>query len=84
MADRRPIRRALLSSRESTRLGDAVARCRDQGIATIAEIVESEEQAWRLRHMGFDLAQGFAFAPPRPKPDYTRPEKLSGPVIGHA
>lgn len=78
------IRRALASGRDSARIGDAIARCRDLGITTVAEIVENDDQAWRLRHMGIDLAQGFAFAAPRPKPDYAPPEKIPGPVAGHA
>lgn len=78
------IRRVLSSERESGQIRDAVARCKDLGIRTIAEIVETDDQAWRLRHMGIELAQGFLFAPPRPKPEYTPPEKIPGPVAGHA
>lgn len=78
------IRRMLASSREAGQMRDAVARCHDLGIVPIAEIVETDDQAWRLRHMGFTLAQGFLFAPPRPKPDYAPPEKALAQIAGHA
>lgn len=78
------IRKMLASGRDAAQIRDVIAQCKDLGIRTIAEIVETDEQAWRLRHMGMDLAQGFLFAPPRPKPEYTPPEKIPDSAAGHA
>ena len=43
-----------------------VALARSFGIGTVAEGVETDEQATLLREIGCDLAQGYLFAPPMP------------------
>lgn len=40
--------------------------CRDGGIQTLAEGVETESEARTLRELGFDLAQGYLFGKPAP------------------
>jgi EAL domain-containing protein (putative c-di-GMP-specific phosphodiesterase class I) len=40
--------------------------CRESGIQTIAEGVETEREAQSLRELGFDLAQGYRYGKPRP------------------
>jgi EAL domain-containing protein (putative c-di-GMP-specific phosphodiesterase class I) len=40
--------------------------CRESGIQTLAEGVETEGEAHALRELGFDLAQGYLFGRPKP------------------
>lgn len=40
--------------------------CRESGIQTLAEGVETEGEAQSLSELGFDLAQGYLFGKPRP------------------
>jgi len=40
--------------------------CRESGIQTLAEGIETEGEAHALRELGFDLAQGYLFGRPRP------------------
>ncbi|HEX9813039.1 MAG TPA: EAL domain-containing protein [Burkholderiales bacterium] len=40
--------------------------CRESGIQTLAEGVETEREAQSLRELGFDLAQGYRYGKPRP------------------
>jgi len=46
--------------------------CRDLGIKTIAEMVETPEHAAQLRGMGVEFAQGFLFGRPAPAPALPR------------
>jgi len=45
-----------------------ITLCRDLGIVTIAEGIETAEQAEMIREMKFDLAQGYYFGRPAPLP----------------
>jgi EAL domain-containing protein (putative c-di-GMP-specific phosphodiesterase class I) len=47
---------------------DLVKICRDAGITTVAEGIESSGEADVCRRIGFDLAQGFYFGKPSPTP----------------
>jgi EAL domain-containing protein (putative c-di-GMP-specific phosphodiesterase class I) len=47
---------------------DLVKICRDAGITTVAEGVESAEEAAVCREINFDLAQGYYFGRPSPEP----------------
>lgn len=69
-------RRILVSGRDEAMIRNLISMCRDLKIKTIAEMVETEEQAYRLKHLGADYGQGFLFGPPTPKPDYEPPRKL--------
>ncbi|HLI11033.1 MAG TPA: EAL domain-containing protein [Alphaproteobacteria bacterium] len=62
------VRRMLSSPRDAAILKSIVALCRDLSVRTIAEMVESEEQAKMLRELGVDLGQGFMFGRPAPLP----------------
>ncbi|NCC22139.1 MAG: EAL domain-containing protein [Alphaproteobacteria bacterium] len=70
-------KRMLISDRDTAMVKNLVAMCRDLGIKVVAEMVETEEQVYRLRHIGCHYAQGYLFAKPGPKPEYTPPTKLS-------
>jgi EAL domain-containing protein (putative c-di-GMP-specific phosphodiesterase class I) len=69
-------RRILTSERDMAMIRSLVSMCRDLEIKVIAEMIEEEEQIYRLRHLGTDYAQGFIFALPTPKPEYTPPKKF--------
>jgi len=47
--------------------------CRDLGVVTIAEMVETSEVADLLRSFGVDLAQGFLYGKPAAKPEPLKP-----------
>lgn len=47
--------------------------CREGGIRTLAEGVETEGEARALRELGFDLAQGYLFGKPAPVPTKRKP-----------
>jgi EAL domain-containing protein (putative c-di-GMP-specific phosphodiesterase class I) len=42
--------------------------CRDLGVVTIAEMVETSEQARTVQNLGIELAQGWCFGKPSPEP----------------
>lgn len=58
--------------------------CRDHGIQTVAEGVETEDQLWRIHKAGFDLAQGFFLAKPQSKIAAATPKIASPCVLGAA
>jgi len=59
---------------------ELAASLSDQGIELIATDVERETEVINLIDFGVGLAQGLAFAPPRP----VKAELLAGPVAGVA
>ena len=52
------------ASKSSALAGAIVAMSRSLGIETIAEGIETEEQAVRMRSVGCAFGQGYAFAAP--------------------
>jgi EAL domain-containing protein (putative c-di-GMP-specific phosphodiesterase class I) len=69
------IRKIGTSSRDDTLLGGMVKLCHELGIKTVAEFIETEDQARRAAKLGFDYGQGYHFgmasaelAAPGPKP----------------
>jgi EAL domain-containing protein (putative c-di-GMP-specific phosphodiesterase class I) len=52
------------TSKSSALAGAIVAMSRSLGIETVAEGIETEEQATRMRDLGCALGQGYAFARP--------------------
>jgi EAL domain-containing protein (putative c-di-GMP-specific phosphodiesterase class I) len=70
-------KRILTSDRDAAMVKSLISMCKDLGIKVIAEMVEEEEQLYRLRHIGAEYAQGYLFARPSPKPEYTPPKKFA-------
>ncbi|MBL8770818.1 MAG: EAL domain-containing protein [Phenylobacterium sp.] len=54
--------------RDAVMLRRLAQMCRELGVATIAEVVETEDAARRILEMGIDLGQGWLFGKPVPKP----------------
>ncbi len=61
------VRDALGNSQAMAFLRSMVSLCRELGIKTIAEWVETEEQAEMLRGLGVGYAQGWLFGRPHPR-----------------
>jgi len=53
--------------RDQSILRGMAALCKELGVVSVAEMVESKTQADRLQRLGFDLGQGYHFG--RPSPD---------------
>lgn len=56
------------NSREALLLKHIAALCRDIKVATIAEMIETEEAAQLAQSLGVGLGQGWAFGKPTPEP----------------
>jgi EAL domain-containing protein (putative c-di-GMP-specific phosphodiesterase class I) len=69
-------RRVVGSERDRVLLKNLANMCKDLGIAVVAEQIELPEQAEIMRDMGITLGQGFLFAKPNAKPDYSPPAKM--------
>lgn len=72
------IRRLEVQPRDAAILRHVVALCRELGVLTIAEMVESPEVAARARSLGIDQAQGWHFGRPTERPVWTPPVAASG------
>jgi EAL domain-containing protein (putative c-di-GMP-specific phosphodiesterase class I)/GGDEF domain-containing protein len=62
------VKRVLSNPRDAAIPRAMVVLCRDLGVRTIAEMVESEEQARELKALGVDFGQGYLFGKPAPQP----------------
>jgi EAL domain-containing protein (putative c-di-GMP-specific phosphodiesterase class I) len=62
------VRGVLSDPRNALILKSMCSLCRDMGIYTIAEMVETRAQLERLREVGVDCGQGFLFGRPGPQP----------------
>jgi EAL domain-containing protein (putative c-di-GMP-specific phosphodiesterase class I) len=62
------VQRVSTSRRDAAVLAGMVELCRSLGVATVAEMVETESQAEGLRRLGVDYAQGFLYGRPTPDP----------------
>ncbi len=51
--------------------------CRNLGVATVAEMIEDENQAVEATRLGVDLGQGYLFG--RPAPDFAPPAARNSP-----
>lgn len=60
------IRDALTSAEDRAFLRSMVGLCKDLGIVTVGEWVETQEHATLLRQMGVDYGQGYFFGKPSP------------------
>lgn len=63
-------RRILTSERDAIMVKNLSQMCRDLKIKMIAEMIEEEAQAERLRNLGVQYGQGYLFGKAQPKPDY--------------
>lgn len=70
------VKRLLTSDRDEAMIKSLISMCKNLDIKVVAEMVENKEQLQKLRDMGADYAQGYLFAKPGPKPEYTPPKKL--------
>jgi EAL domain-containing protein (putative c-di-GMP-specific phosphodiesterase class I) len=55
------VQRVLASERDRAVLAGMIELCRSLGVATVAEMVETDAQAADLARLGVDYAQGFLF-----------------------
>lgn len=58
-------------SRDATIVKHVVALCRDFGVSTIAEMVETDKAAAVIQSFGVTLAQGWLYGKATPKPEWT-------------
>lgn len=65
------VKRLLTDRRSEAILRAMIALCRDLGVGTIAEMVETEAQLARLRELGVDSVQGYLVGHPVVDPDPT-------------
>jgi EAL domain-containing protein (putative c-di-GMP-specific phosphodiesterase class I) len=63
------IRNALKEPTDRAFLRAMVGLCRDLGVATVAEMIETEEQAALIRELGVTFGQGYLFGRPSPEAD---------------
>jgi EAL domain-containing protein (putative c-di-GMP-specific phosphodiesterase class I) len=52
--------------------------CRELGVSTVAEMIETEETAKAVAELGVQLGQGWLFGKPTPKPEGM--QRAAGPV----
>jgi EAL domain-containing protein (putative c-di-GMP-specific phosphodiesterase class I) len=62
------VKRLGKSARDDAMMKGIAQLCRDLGIKTVAEMIETPEQSSRLRAMGVELGQGYLFGRPEPQP----------------
>lgn len=70
------IQRALTDLKTRAFLHSMVTLCQDLGIATIAECVETEEEAGLVKELGVDMGQGYLFGAPH----HQLPKTMRGEV----
>lgn len=76
--DGRFIQKLHANSRESVILKHVVALCRELGIGTIAEMIETRGAGEIARRLGVELGQGWAYSEPLPEPVWAGAE---APVV---
>ncbi len=72
------VKRMETHPRDRAILKAMVGLCRDLGVGTVAEMVETESQAKALVDLGVDYAQGYLFG--RPSLDFTFPQLAAAPL----
>ena len=66
--DGRYVQRLVAGSRDATIVKHLAALCRELGVTTIAEMIETPEVEAVVRDLGVDLGQGWQFAKPLAQP----------------
>ncbi len=64
-------RRILTSERDAIMIKNMSQMCHDLRISMIAEMIEDESQAERMRNLGVQYGQGYLFGKAEAKPEYT-------------
>ncbi len=70
--DGKYIRETENSKKDEAMVRNLVKMCKDLGITTVAEMVETEKQANYLASIGVDKGQGWLFGKPADKAEYTK------------
>jgi EAL domain-containing protein (putative c-di-GMP-specific phosphodiesterase class I) len=70
------VRRLLKDGRERAMVESLVELCGKLGVRTVAEQIESVEEATALRRIGVELGQGWVFGKPTDLPSYRPPANL--------
>lgn len=65
--------RVLESERDAKLVKSIISLCKELGITPIAERIETEDQAHKMRRMGVQFGQGYLFSKVTAKPDYIKP-----------
>jgi EAL domain-containing protein (putative c-di-GMP-specific phosphodiesterase class I) len=65
-------------SRKAALIKHMALLCKDLGVVTIAEIIESPETAQVLKALGVTLGQGWAYGKPEKQPKWTPPPPPAG------
>jgi EAL domain-containing protein (putative c-di-GMP-specific phosphodiesterase class I) len=68
--DGRYMQALMRGGREALLVKHMAALCRDLGVATIAEMVETREMADKVKALGIAFGQGWAFGKPEPGPNW--------------
>ena len=64
-------KKILNSERDAIMVKNLSQMCRDLEIKVIAEMIETQDQADKVRSLGIGYGQGYLFSKPMPKPEYT-------------
>lgn len=67
------VRELAASGRDNVVVRHLTDLCADLGVATVAEMIETETTAAQLKEMGVQFGQGYFFGKPAPDPIYHRP-----------
>jgi EAL domain-containing protein (putative c-di-GMP-specific phosphodiesterase class I)/GGDEF domain-containing protein len=67
------VRELATSGRDNVVVRHLTELCAELGVATVAEMIETETAARQLQEMGVQYGQGFFFGKPAPDPIYHRP-----------
>jgi EAL domain-containing protein (putative c-di-GMP-specific phosphodiesterase class I) len=78
--DGRYIQSMTEGSRDALVVKHLVALCRELGVATIAEMIETDGVARLSRDLGVELGQGWAFSKPLAKPKWKPPAPAPKPA----
>lgn len=83
------VRRMMGEGRDTAILKAMAGLCRELDVGTIAEMIETEPQAARLKELGVGFGQGYLFGrprldyvqPPRPPPVFTQQATIAQPSV---
>jgi EAL domain-containing protein (putative c-di-GMP-specific phosphodiesterase class I) len=70
------VKRALEDKRDRAIMRSMTGLCLELGIKTVAEMIETEDQAALLQGMGVDYGQGWLFGTPAPELPAAPPKVL--------